>query len=91
MRNGLFPKDDISKRDSTNPPVICSLRVYAYEFMAECLVRMEEAAPKTLKGQITATGPYRYRLEGIIRAALHSRIIKNLYQGSYALVTENMI
>ena len=59
--------------------------------MAECIVRLEkiacpelvEAASQTLKVQITATGPYRYRLEGIVRALLHiiqpnfpSRILK---------------
>jgi hypothetical protein len=45
--------------------VIWPLRVYAYELMAEWLVRLKEALSKTLKGQITATKRYRYRLEGI--------------------------
>jgi len=53
--------------------------------MAECIARLEEtacpelveAAPQTLKVQITAAGPYRYRLEGIVRASLHVKIIEN--------------
>jgi hypothetical protein len=33
MRHGLFPKDDISERNSTEPPVICHLRVYALKLL----------------------------------------------------------
>ncbi len=69
------------------------MRVYAPEPMAECIARLEEtacpelacpeiveeveAASQTLKVQISATGPYRYRLEGIVLASLHIRIIGN--------------
>ena len=45
MRHGLFPKDDISERDSTESPVICPLRVYAPELMAEWLAGLKETAP----------------------------------------------
>jgi hypothetical protein len=77
MRHRLLPKDDISERNSTESPVICPLRVYVYGLLADWLVRLKETAPKTLKGQITATGSYRYRLEGIVHAAFHIRSIKN--------------
>ena len=60
------------------------MRVYAPEPMAECIARLEEtacpelveAASQTLKVQITATGPYRYRLGGIVRALLHIKTIE---------------
>ena len=75
MSNGVWPVPErrYLTRDSTESPVICPLRVYAYELMAEWLVRLKETAPKTLKGQITATGPYRYRLEGIVYAPFHNK------------------
>ena len=52
--------------------------------MAECIARLEEtacpelveAASQTLKVQITAASPYRYRLEGIVRALLHTETIE---------------
>jgi hypothetical protein len=60
------------------------LRVYAPEPMAECIARLEEAAcpelveaaSQTLKVQITATDPYRYRLGEIARALLHIKTIE---------------
>jgi hypothetical protein len=56
---------------------------YAAELMSECIVRLEktacpefvEVASETLKVQITATGPYRYRLEGMVYALLHIKTI----------------
>jgi hypothetical protein len=58
--------------------------------MAECITRLKEkacpelveAASQTLKDQITATDPYRYRLGGIARALLHIRIIGNSAKNS---------
>ena len=47
------------------------MRVYAPESMAECIARLKETASQTLKVQITATGPYSYRFEGIVHAFLH--------------------
>jgi hypothetical protein len=44
--------------------------------MVECIARLEETASQTLKDQITATGPYRYRLEGIACASLHIKTIE---------------
>ena len=44
------------------------------------LVEGVEAASQTLKVQITATDPHRYRLEGIVRALLYIRIIDNSNQ-----------
>ena len=44
-----------------------------------CGVSERCAFSKTLKGQITATGPYRYRLEEIVRASFQGKIIENLY------------
>lgn len=38
--------------------------------MAECTLRMEETVRQTLKDQITATEPYRYRLEAMVHALL---------------------
>jgi len=46
------------------------------EHVAECIARLEEKASQTLKDQITATGPYRYRFEGIVRVSLHIRIVE---------------
>ena len=80
MGYGLFPKDDISQKNSTESPVICPLRVYAYELFAEWLARLKETASKTLKGQITTTGPYRYRLEGIVHVLFHIKPIWKLFQ-----------
>ena len=40
----------------------------ASEPIAECIARLEETAFQTLKDQITATSPYRYRLERIVYA-----------------------
>ena len=74
--HGLFPKDDISKRNSTESPVIWTLRVYAQKLMGESITRLKRATSKTLKGQITATGPYRYRLEGIAHVPLHIKTIE---------------
>ena len=80
MRHGLFPQDDISERNSTGSRSDLSFegespgvhpRGYVSETMAECIARSEEMACQTLKAQITATGLYRYRLEGIARALLH--------------------
>jgi hypothetical protein len=45
--------------------------------MAECIARLEETAFQTLKDQITATDPYRYRLGGIVRALLHIKTSKS--------------
>ncbi len=61
---------------------------YASEPMVECisplkekscpelvypeLVEEVEVASQTLKAQITVYGPYRCRLEGIVRASLHT-------------------
>ena len=66
---GCSRKTISQKEIPLNPPVICPLRVYAQKLLAEYLARLEETALKTLRGQITATGPYRYRLEGIVRAS----------------------
>jgi hypothetical protein len=52
------------------------LRVYAPEPMAECIPRLEEKASQTLKSQITTTGPYRYRLGGIVHTLLHVQTIE---------------
>ncbi len=85
MRHGLFPQDDISKRNSTEPCSDLSFegecpRVrpggYPPEPAAECMARLEESSSQTLKVQITTTGPYRYRLEGIVLAELHIQTIE---------------
>ncbi len=44
--------------------------------MAVSIARLEETASLILKVQVTATGPYRYRLEGIVHASLHAIIIE---------------
>ena len=83
MRHGLFPQDDISERNSTESRSDLSFEGLRPEPMAECIVRLEEtvcpelveAASQTLKVQITATCPYRYRLGGIVRALLHIKTI----------------
>jgi hypothetical protein len=46
--------------------------------MAECVARLEEMASQNLKDQITATGPYRYRLEGMVHVSLHIKKSKEL-------------
>ena len=38
----------------------------------------EETALEILKGQITATGLYRYRFEGIVLASLRIKTVENL-------------
>jgi hypothetical protein len=85
MRHGLFSQDDMSERNSTEsrsdlnfgglrpgvrPGV--SPRTCGGMYIA----RLEETASHTLKVQITATGPYRYRLGGIVRALLHIETIE---------------
>jgi hypothetical protein len=62
--------------------VIWTLRVYTPEPMTECIARLEEVAPQTLKVQITATGRYRYRLEGIVRVLSHIRIIEDFVKNT---------
>ena len=71
MRHGLFPQDDISEKNPTGSRSDLSFEGLRLETMAECLARLEEMAYQTLKAEITATGLYRYRLEGIVRALLH--------------------
>ncbi len=52
--------------------------------MAECIARLEETTSKTLKDQITATGSYRYHLEGIVRALLHiKKIVCSIKNSEY--------
>ena len=85
MRHGLFFQDDISEKNSTESrsdlifegvsPGVHSGE-YTPEPMAECIARLKETASQTLKVQITATGPYRYHLEGIVRALLHIKAIE---------------
>jgi len=76
MRHELFPQDDISERNSTESHSDLNFEGLRPEPMAKCIVRMEKMASQTLKVQITATGPYRYRLEGIVRALLHITTIE---------------
>ena len=87
MRHGLFLQDDISERNSTESRSDLSFEGgcpggYAPEPMAEYITRLKEIASQTLEDQITATDPYRYRLEGIVRALLHIRIIGNSIKNS---------
>ena len=73
MRLGLFPQDNISERNSTEPHSELSFEGLRPEPMAECITawpELVEAASQTLKDQITETGPYRYRLGGIVHALL---------------------
>ena len=46
------------------------------ELVEAACPELVEAASQTLKVQITATGPYRYPLGGIVRALLHIRAIE---------------
>jgi hypothetical protein len=72
------------KKTPLNPVVIWTLRVYAPEYtpayapepMAECMARLEETASQTLRVQITATSPYRYRFEGMVHTLLHIKTIE---------------
>ena len=76
MRHGLFPLDDISERNSTESRSDLSFEGLRPEPMAEYIARLEETAYQTLKDQITATGPYRYRLEGMVHALSHTKTIE---------------
>ena len=74
MRHGLFPQDDISERNSTEFRSDLNFEGLHPEPMAECIARLKETASQTLKVQITATGPHRYRLGGIVRALLQNEL-----------------
>ncbi len=52
------------------------MRVYSPEPMAEYIARLKETAPQTLKDQITASDPCRYRFEGMVHALLHKITIE---------------
>ncbi len=66
----------ISQKKTTESRSDLSFEGLRPELMVECIARLEETASQTLKDQITATGPYRYRLEGIARASLHIKTIE---------------
>ena len=85
MRHGLFSQDDISERNSTESHRDLNFEGLRPEPMAECIVRLEDMTSQTLKVQITATGPYRYRLEGIVRALLHIKTIQHHYRKNHCL------
>jgi hypothetical protein len=84
MRHGLFPQDDISERNSTESRSDLSFEGLRPELMVECIACLKETAcpelveatSQTLKAQITATGPYRYHLEGMVRASSHIKTIQ---------------
>jgi hypothetical protein len=78
MRHGLFPQDDISERNTTESRSDLSFEGLRSELMLECLARLEEKASQTLKDQITVTGLYRYRLEGIVHALLHIKTLESI-------------
>ncbi len=71
-------KDDISKRGTTESRRDRTFEGLRLKSIAECIARLDEKAPQTLKGQITATGSYRYRLEGIVLASGRIKTVGNL-------------
>jgi len=82
IRYGLFPQDDISKKSSTESRSnlnFVGLRLITYGRMYSSLGKRGLLNTQV---QITATGPYRYRLEGIVRALLHIRINGNSIKNS---------
>jgi hypothetical protein len=64
------------RKNSTESHCDLSFEGLRPEPMVECIARWKEKASQTLKAQITATNPYRYRLGGIVRASLHFKTIE---------------
>ena len=64
--------------EQSHQPLFVLLRC---DILSDLLIKsacpeLVEAASQTLKAQITATSPYRYRLEGVVHALLHIKTIE---------------